>query len=80
MDASKGNLRERIPQPDMPTSPDDAQNTVQSLNNQEADKDDSKKRTYGRTADGKGMPCCDRHFQYTMADKDHDSICGAADT
>ncbi|KAH0357889.1 phosphatidylethanolamine N-methyltransferase, partial [Aureobasidium melanogenum] len=31
----------------------DAQNTVKSLNDNEADKDESRKRTYGRTPDGK---------------------------
>lgn len=55
--ASKGDLRERVPRPEKPTdasSTEDAQKTVRSLNEDEADKDESKKRTYGRTPEGKG--------------------------
>ncbi|KAG9663624.1 phosphatidylethanolamine N-methyltransferase, partial [Aureobasidium melanogenum] len=54
--ASEGHVRERMPRPEKltdATSTEDAQNTVKSLNDNEADKDESKKRTYGRTPDGK---------------------------
>lgn len=55
--ASEGGVRERIPQPDQPaqaSSAGDAQDTVKTLNEKEADKDDSEKKTYGRTPEGKG--------------------------
>lgn len=54
--ASEGHVRERMPRPEKPTdatSTEDAQKTVKSLNENEADKDQSQKRTYGRTPDGK---------------------------
>lgn len=56
--ANEGGVRERISQPEEPpnaTSTNDAQNTVKSLNEKEVDKDESKKKTYGRTPEGKGM-------------------------
>jgi phosphatidylethanolamine N-methyltransferase len=64
---SKEHLRERMSRPDMPTNPtpiDNAQNTVKSLNQEEADKTDNKKRTYGRTPEGKGMPCCCKNTKH----------------
>lgn len=57
MATDKGPLRERMPKPTNASSTAEAQNTVKSLNQDEAEKDDSKKRTYGRTPEGKGMPC-----------------------
>lgn len=51
-------LRERLPQqPDAPqkaASVETAQDAVRQLNQQEADKDEKDKRTYGRTPDGTG--------------------------
>jgi phosphatidylethanolamine N-methyltransferase len=69
--SGKEHLRERMPRPDVPSNPtstDNAQNTVKSLNKEEADKIDNKKRTYGRTPEGKGMPCRCENAKHSMAD------------
>lgn len=68
-----------MPKPTNASSTAEAQNTVKSLNQDEAEKDDSKKRTYGRTPEGKGMPSC-REYAYTLWLIQECSICGAADT
>ena len=57
IDHGGSGVRERIPQPEKPQkapSADEAQQTVKSLNEQESDKDEQQKKTYGRTLDGKG--------------------------
>ena len=80
MAADKGHLRERMLKPTNASTTAEAQNTVKSLNHDEAEKDDSKKRTYGRTPEGKGMPCCCEDAYTLWLIHEDDSICGAADT
>ena len=82
MAADKGHLRERMPKTVNAPSTADAQNTVKSLNHDEAEKDDTKKRTYGRTPEGKGMPCyvVVRTLITLWLIHEHDSIRGATDT